>query len=410
MNEVVVTAMGAVSPFGTGIETFSTRMFAGESGVKSIRGTLVGENFPVPYAAMVDRSLVQPSSLLLSLKLGAIEDATLFASVATEEALKDVPSSAPFDAIVYGTAEGVHFDQARQVMSSFDELTTDLRPTRSQTSTEILAKILEARGHGKVDETNIIPLNSACAGGNQAVSVAFQRIRAGQWTRVLVGGVDARCQDHNLMNFNMLGALTTANVEPETASRPFSKSRSGFVRGEAAATLVLESKDAAIKRGAKILAYVVGSANTSDAFRLTDGHPDGKGIIKAMEKAIADAGIAPSAVSAVSAHGTSTPMNDSLETKSIKAVFKELSLNIPVTSLKSQVGHSTVAAGAIESVACVLMLQEQTIAPTINLHDADPECDLDYVPNHARKANLNYILSNNIGFGGQNSCIVFKKA
>jgi 3-oxoacyl-[acyl-carrier-protein] synthase II len=207
----------------------------------------------------------------------------------------------------------------------------------------------------------------------------------------------------------MLGALTTADVPAAEASRPFSRDRAGFVRGEGAATLLLEEAWAARARGARVLGRLAGGASSSDAHRLTDGRPDGAAVRHAMEAALRDAGVTTAEVSAISAHGTSTRMNDRLETLAIRSVFGDRAGQVPVTSLKSQLGHSTVAAGAIEAVACLSMLQAQILAPTINYREPDPECDLDYVPNDSRPARLDVILSNSFGFGGQNSCVVFRR-
>jgi 3-oxoacyl-[acyl-carrier-protein] synthase II len=253
----------------------------------------------------------------------------------------------------------------------------------------------------------MVSINGACSSGNQALGMAMQRIRDGEWTRALVGGVDARCSAPNLMNFHMLGALCTDDVDPATASRPFSKDRSGFIRGEGAASLILETRAAAEARGAKILATLKGYANTTDANRLTDGRDDALCVKKAMTWAVEDAGLRLDEISAISAHGTSTQLNDRLESKAIKEVFLEGAHKIPVSSLKSQIGHSTVAAGAIEAISCVMMLREQRLGPTLNYRIPDPECDLDYVPNESRAAKIEYILSNNFAFGGQNACLVF---
>jgi 3-oxoacyl-[acyl-carrier-protein] synthase II len=212
------------------------------------------------------------------------------------------------------------------------------------------------------------------------------------------------------MNFYLLHALTSDEVAPQKASRPFSKTRSGFVKSEGSASLLLESEKAVKERGAKPLAQVCGYGMTSDAYRITDGREDGLCVAKAMELAIQSAGLTIDDIDYINAHGTSTPLNDRVETAAIKRVFGERAYKIPVSSLKSQIGHSTVAAGGSESIACVSMLQKQMLAPTINYDEPDPECDLDYVPNVSRKADVNYILSNNLGFGGQNASLVFGKA
>jgi len=213
-----------------------------------------------------------------------------------------------------------------------------------------------------------------------------------------------------MMNFHMLMALSTAEVEPSTASRPFDLTRCGFVRGEAAGVLLLESEDSQKKSKNPILAEIVGYGNTSDAFRLTDPREDGLCLQKAMANAISDAGIEKEQIDYINAHGTSTLLNDKIETFAIKELFGEHAYKLAVSSLKSQIGHSTVAAGILESIACVQMLRHQKLAPTINLQTKDPLCDLDYVPLVARDSKVEYILNNNIGFGGQNICVVLKKA
>lgn len=408
MHEVVVTGCGIVSALGTGVPEFCRRMFAGDSGISGIRGTLVASNFPVAVAALVSRTgLGQPHSL----KNADVDDTPpswRFAGLATEEAMALLPAGAMVDAIVYATSDGVNFDLLKDSFRNFVADTFDWDSTRSETCLEFIRSILEQNGNGHVPDESVISINNACVSSNQAIGIAFQRIRSGQWTRAVVGGVDARCNDHNLMNFHLLGALSTA--EGPHASSPFSKNRSGFVRGEGAATLILETRQAAEARGAPLLGYVVGYSATSDAYRLTQGRTDVKSAAKAISLALEDAGCAPEQVSAISAHGTSTLINDNLETAAIKKLFGLSAYKIPVVSLKSQLGHATVAAGAMEAVASLLMLREQKLAPTINYTQADPDCDLDYVPNVSRPALVNVVLSNNFGFGGQNSCVVFKRA
>ena len=407
-HEVVVTACGIVSPLGIGVPEFRTRMFAGESGTADIRGTLVPDDFPVRVAALVPRDHLGQPRLIADRPPESTPLAWRFAGIATEEALASLPPGHHIDAIVYGAAECTSFDLIRQSFRRIETDRFDWDATRAETTLEFLRSLVAAHGHGHVPDERLITLNNACISSNQAIGIAVQRIRSGAWRRVLAGGMDARCKDDNLMNFHLLGALTTADVPPERASRPFSKDRAGFVRGEGAATLVLESREAAEARGAEILGVIGGYASTSDAYRLTDGRTDVKAVVRAMSSALADAGVPQERVSAISAHGTSTMMNDSLETKAIKQLFGARAPQIPVTALKSQVGHSTVAAGALQAVSCLLMLQHQRLAPTINYEEPDPDCDLDYVPGHARDARLETILSNNFGFGGQNACVVFR--
>lgn len=410
MHEVVVTGWGVVAPLGTNVADFAERMFAGRSGVVDIRGRRVALNFPVPCAGLVPEEELSQPALLAGLDPAQTPRSWRFTGAATEQALAALPPGAPVDAVVYATAEGTSFDVIRDSFRRPEPGAADWERTRSEAPVEIVAQALARRGSAPPDG-GLIAVNNACVSANQAIGIALHRIRRGAWTRAVVGGVDARCDDNNFMNFHLLGALTTAEgVPPEAASRPFSADRSGFVRGEGAATLVLESRAAAEARGAEILGVVAGYAASSDAYRLTDGRPDGAAVMHAMRHALADAGLPLDGLHAISAHGTSTRLNDALESRAIRTLFGRHAYRIPVTSLKSQVGHATVAAGALEAVASLLMLQRQRLAPTINYAQPDPECDLDYVPNHARPAAIDNVLSNNFGFGGQNACVVFRRA
>jgi 3-oxoacyl-[acyl-carrier-protein] synthase II len=401
---VAVTGMGVVSPLGNGVETFARRMLAGESGIRGLRGWLVPEDFPVPYGGVVDRTGLPPG----------LPDCQRFAVAAAAEALRGVPEGLPVDAIVWGTAEGVNPELAERTFRTGTPTAENVpwEEGRCEASAERIARLLAERGHGAIPPESLIALSSACASGNQAIGVAFQRIRTGRWKRAVVGGVDARLLPANLMSFHLLSALVTEDCPPERASRPFSSDRHGFVRGEGAAALVLESLEDAERRGAEILGLVRGYAHTTDAFHATEGREDGAAVLRSMELALADAGIEPAAIDAVSAHGTSTQLNDRLETKALKLLFGDAAYRKPVTALKSQLGHTTVAAGAIEAVSCLVMLREQILAPTLNYREdeIDPQCDLDYVPNRVRPARLRTMLSNSLGFGGHNACVVFERA
>lgn len=404
-HDVVVTGIGIASPLGLAIKEFQDNMFEGKSGIRAIRGSLVGSTFPVPYAGFLDRRTITQ----LTAAFGEISDASRMALIATIEACKDLPKSLDVDAIVYGSAEGIAYDTVQKALKNGASIDF-LNQTRAEAPLQTIRDWLVSQKQSRVHEGNLICVNSACASGNQAIGDAMQRIRSGEWRRVIVGGVDSRCNAANLMNFHMLGALCTEDIEPHLASRPFSKDRSGFVRSEGAATLILESRGNAESRGAEIFGIISGYAMTSDAYRLTDGRDDGLCVKQAMARAVTDAKLNLDQIDAISAHGTSTPLNDRLETLAIKEVFGDLANRIPVTSLKSQLGHTTVAAGAIEAVACLLMIKHRKLAPTINYHHPDPECDLDYVPNHARSVSkLDHILSNNFGFGGQNTCLVISR-
>ena len=250
---------------------------------------------------------------------------------------------------------------------------------------------------------------SACATGTHALGEAAHTIRRGDAEVMIAGGSEAAITPFAYASFCAMKAMSTNNQAPEKASRPFDRNRDGFVMGEGAGILVLESLEHAQTRGARIYCELAGYAATCDAFHITQPDPDGKGLSMAMKRALASAAVAPEQIDYINAHGTSTPYNDKFETLAIKKVFGDHARKLAISSTKSMTGHLLGAAGGIESVVCVKALQTQMIPPTINLHDPDPDCDLDYVPNVARPAQMQAVLSNNLGFGGQNAAVVFRK-
>jgi len=252
-------------------------------------------------------------------------------------------------------------------------------------------------------------IQTACTSSAQAVGEALRAIQRGSVDAALSGGSECIVSPIELQLFCLLGALSRRNGEPERASRPFDAERDGFVLGEGAGVLVLERLDHALERKAPILAELAGYGTSCDAYRVTDEAPDGRGAILAMRRALEDACLPPEEIDYVNAHGTSTPMNDRVETLAIKAVFGKHAYKLAVSSTKSMIGHTISAAGAIELTTCVLALRDQMIPPTINYEYPDPECDLDYVPNHARTGKLEAVLSNSFGFGGHNDCLVVKR-
>jgi 3-oxoacyl-[acyl-carrier-protein] synthase II len=223
------------------------------------------------------------------------------------------------------------------------------------------------------------------------------------------GGAHSMIHPFGVTGFNRLTALSTYNEDPVKASRPFDANRGGFVLGEGAGMVVLETLDHAKRRGAKILAEVVGYGSTADAFRITDQHPEGEGAIIAMQEALSDAGLTPQDIHYINAHGTGTKENDGNETTAIKRVFGDHAKNVPVSSIKSMMGHLIAAAGAVELITCALAIRDNVLPPTTNYETLDPECDLDYVPNKARKARVDVAMSNSFGFGGQNDTIIIKR-
>jgi 3-oxoacyl-[acyl-carrier-protein] synthase II len=250
---------------------------------------------------------------------------------------------------------------------------------------------------------------TACAASNQAIGEALEVIRRGTADVVLAGGAEAGISQLGLAGFAVMRALSTRNQEPERASRPFDAQRDGFVPAEGAALLVLESLPHALRREATILAELAGFGCTSDAGHPVQPEEDGASAAEAMRLSLADAGLTPDRVDYINAHGTSTPLNDALETVAIKRLFGGRAYHVPISSTKSMVGHALGAAGALEAVACIKTITEGMIHPTINYEVPDPACDLDYVPNKARKSNVGVVLSNAFGFGGQNACLVFRK-
>jgi 3-oxoacyl-[acyl-carrier-protein] synthase II len=251
---------------------------------------------------------------------------------------------------------------------------------------------------------------SACASGTHAIGEAFHLIRRGLQDAVIAGGAESAITPLGVGGFAAMKALSTRNDEPERASRPFDKERDGFVIGEGSGILILEERERALKRGAKIYAEVIGYGANGDAYHITAPAPEGEGAARCMALALKDAGIAPSEVDYINAHGTSTEYNDANETQAIKRVFGEHALKLAVSSTKSMTGHLLGAAGAVEGLFSVLTLHHGVIPPTINYETPDPTCDLDYVPNEARQADVRVVLSNSFGFGGTNACVIFKGA
>jgi 3-oxoacyl-[acyl-carrier-protein] synthase II len=254
-------------------------------------------------------------------------------------------------------------------------------------------------------------LNSltACAASAQSIGEAAQILRRGDADVMIAGGSNSMIHPFGITGFNRLTTLSMRNDDPATASRPFDSTRDGFVIGEGAGVVILETLEHAVDRRAPILAEVIGFGSTADAYRVTDQHPQSEGSIEAIRLALADAGIAPHEVDYINAHGTGTRENDSHETFAIRAIFGEHAQKIPISSIKSMFGHLVTAAGVVEFIACVLAIRDQKLPPTMNLHSPDPDCDLDYVPQFARDAKVDIALSNNLGFGGQNDTLVIRR-
>jgi 3-oxoacyl-[acyl-carrier-protein] synthase II len=264
-----------------------------------------------------------------------------------------------------------------------------------------LSRLVGAKGYSGT-------VTTACAASSQSIGEATEIIRRGAADIMISGGAEAGISELGLAGFSAMRALSTRNEEPEKASRPFDAGRDGFVPGEGAGILVLEALDHALRRSAPILAEVIGFGCSSDAYHQFQPAEDGAGAARAILWSLENAGIGPHQVDYINAHGTSTPLNDTAETAAIKRVFGDLAYKVPVSSTKSMIGHALGGAGGMEAVACVQTILNGTIHPTINQETPDPTCDLDYVPNEARKQAVTTVLSNSFGFGGQNTCLVFR--
>jgi 3-oxoacyl-[acyl-carrier-protein] synthase II len=249
---------------------------------------------------------------------------------------------------------------------------------------------------------------TACAAGAHAIGDSFKIIQEGAADAMITGGVEAVVTESCVAGFNAMKALSTRNDEPQKASRPFERDRDGFVVGEGSGILIIESLDHALERGAKIYAEIVGYGMSGDGYHMTSPPPDGDGAVRCMQAALDDAGVSYDLVDYINAHGTSTPLNDLYETRAIKSVFKDKAHLIPISSTKSMTGHLLGGAGGIETVFCSLAIHHGIIPPTINYENQDMECDLDYVPNAARRQPITYALTNSFGFGGTNGCLLLK--
>lgn len=272
-----------------------------------------------------------------------------------------------------------------------------------------IAEFCKENGFGDVSPLQRVCINTACTSGGQAIGIAFENIRSGKWKRCLVVGSDWRPLETGIMGFHVLKAISISKDPPASVCRPFDATRSGVVRGQCGGALVIEALAEGTKSSRRGFAEVSGYGCTTDAYRLTDGREDALCLKEAMTQAISSAGLSHLDIDYVNAHGTSTRLNDRIETKAIKEVFGERAYRIPVSSLKSQIGHTIAGAGMIESIASIIMLQHQKLAPTINYRVFDPDCDLDYVPNHSRDFEFRHVLKNSLAFGGHNVSLIFSK-
>jgi 3-oxoacyl-[acyl-carrier-protein] synthase II len=407
-RRVVVTGLGAVASLGHEVEAFWAGLLAGRSGVDRV--SLFD---PTPYASQVGAEVrgwdvadhMDPKEARRN------DRYTHFGFVAAKQACRDAGLEMSREdpdrvGVMIGSGIGGMYTYESQLKVLAERGPRKISPFAipsliGNMCSGLFAIELGARGPN-------FGVVSACATGTHALGEAAHAIRRGDVDVMVAGGSEAAITPFAYASFCAMKAMSTRNHEPRRASRPFDRGRDGFVMGEGAGVLVLESLEHARARGARIYCELAGYAATCDAYHITQPDPEGKGLSMAMRRALAAAGLEPSAIDYINAHGTSTPYNDKFETLAIKRVFGDHARRVAISSTKSMTGHLLGAAGGIESVICVRALSAQVIPPTINLDDPDPDCDLDYVPGQAREVRLRAVLSNNLGFGGQNSSIVFR--
>lgn len=423
-RRVVVTGMGVLAPGAADLATFWSRLDGGVSSVGPIR-RFDASRYPTRIAAEIDGFRKEdPRDGIDDGGRGRIE---AYATAAVDAALADsglAPARPDPSRVGVLLAAGMGSYGHREVFGPsaaaraagdgfdwgefFAAVKGAIRPRAAERRTPgSIASALAAR-HGLTGP--VMAVMTACAAGTQALGDAARWIRRGRADAVVAGAADSEIYPMGLASFCLLKALSTRCDDPSGASRPFDRGRDGFVIGEGAGALVLEERGHALARGARIRAEIAGFGSACDSYRVTDPHPEGRGAVRAMRSALEDAGVDASRVGYVNAHGTSTVANDRAETRALRALLGERAERVPVSSTKSMIGHLTVAAGAVEAIATVLTLERQRIHPTINLTNPDPECDLDYVPNHSRAARVEYALSNSFAFGGQCASLLLRSA
>ncbi|WEG15972.1 beta-ketoacyl-ACP synthase II [Alkalihalophilus pseudofirmus] len=407
-KRVVVTGVGAVTPLGLNVDTTWEKAINGESGI-GLLTRVNAEEFPMKVAAEVKD--FDPSEFMDKKEARKMDRFTQFAVAASLMALKDANLEITEE---IANRAGVWIGSGIGGMETFEQqFRTFLDKGHRRVSPFFVPMLIPDMASGQVSIiTGAKGINScsvtACASGTNSIGDAFKVIQRGDADVMITGGAEAPITNMSVAGFCAAKAVTTTD-SPENASRPFDADRDGFVMGEGAGILILESLESAEKRGATIYAEIVGYGATGDAHHVTAPAPEGEGGARAMKQAIEDAGLQPSDIDYMNAHGTSTPYNDKFETMAVKTVFGEHAEKLAISSTKSMTGHLLGAAGAIESVFSVKAIKDGIIPPTINYHTPDPDCDLDYVPNEARRQEVRAVLNNSLGFGGHNATLVFKQ-
>ncbi|MBI4201051.1 MAG: beta-ketoacyl-ACP synthase II [Chloroflexi bacterium] len=408
-RRVVVTGMGAVTPLGLSVDEFWKNLVAGRSGIGPmtlcdptgypcrIAGQVPGFDPEQFVSAKEARRMARFTQLAVASAHMAVKNARLDLEREDRDRVGVLlgNGNGGFPTIEEGMRTLVEKGGMRMNPFFFPMILPNM-------AASTVSRLLGAKGYSST-------VTTACAASTQSVGDAAEAIRRGAADVMLAGGTEAGISQLGLAGFCVMRALSTRNEEPEKASRPFDARRDGFVPAEGAAILVLESLEHATARGANVLAELAGFGVSSDAYHPVQPDEDGVGAARAVRAALDGAGLSPGDVDYINAHGTSTPLNDVSETRAIKRVFGDLAYRIPISSTKSMIGHALGGAGAMEAVVCVKTIMEGVIHPTVNYEFPDPECDLDYVPNRARKKDVRVVLSNSFGFGGQNACLVFRR-
>jgi len=406
-RRVVITGLGAVTPLATGVEESWRRLCQGKSGIARIT-KFDPSDFNVQIAAELKD--FHPEDFLDKKKIRRTDPFIQYALVAARMAIDDAGltingNNASRVGVVLGSCAGGMNMYEKNLFALRDEGAERVSPffipgfIANMASGEV-SMAFDARGPSKCVVT-------ACATGNNCIGDAFRLIQYDEADAMIAGGSDAYVLPIAIAGFDKMRTLSRRNDEPEKASRPFEKDRDGFIVGEGAGVVILEEMESAVRRGAKIYAELAGYGSNIDSFHITEPNWENQG--RCLKLALSDAAISPSDVDYINAHGTSTVLNDVSETKAIKAALGEQSKKVPISSNKSMFGHLLGAAGAVEAIFTVLTIRDGIIPPTINYDTPDPECDLDYVPNIAREAQVNIALSNSFGFGGVNATLVFRK-
>ena len=404
-HRVVVTGLGAVTPIGSGAAGLLDGVRAGLPGVRAIT-RFDSSQFASRVAAEV--ADFDPTRHLDGKQARRLDRFSQFAVVSARAAIADAAldldqTDRERVGCFIGTALGGAAFAEEQHSVYITEGIRRVRPTLALSVFGGAAPCNIAIDLGINGPTSAN--TDSCASGTIALGEAFRLLRAGEADVILAGGVEAPLTPLIFGAFDIIKAMSTRNTNPQAACRPFDRGRDGFVMGEGAAVLVLEALDHALTRGAAIYGEMLGYGSTNDAYHMTAPLPSGRQAARAMQLALADAGIRPEQIDYINAHGSSTPLNDSTETRAMKTVFGDYARRIPISGTKSMHGHALGASGAIETAICMLALRHLYLAPTINLDDPDPECDLDYIPHRGRSQRVNYVLTNSFGFGGINASL-----